>query len=102
MATSPPGAAKTPTETPLETQASPSITLEQAAKLVQCKPEDIEAFKDYGDFVVVVTVAGQKLRADRTGAVPDDCTDAGGRVTDGAVADDSSTSSLPGGRNGKK
>jgi len=42
-----------------------SLTAEQAAVLVGIDAGDVFAFRDYGDRVVVVTVSGHKLEADK-------------------------------------
>jgi len=40
-------------------------TLAQAAKLVKQKEADCLSFKDYGEWVIVITIDGQKLRAEK-------------------------------------
>ena len=42
-----------------------ALTTAQVAKLANCKTTDVLSFKDYGDRVVVVTVAGDKLTVDK-------------------------------------
>jgi hypothetical protein len=44
---------------------SKEYTLAQAAKLVGRKESDCINFKDYGDWVIVITLDGQKLRAEK-------------------------------------
>jgi DNA-binding LytR/AlgR family response regulator len=41
------------------------LTVAQAAALVKVKTAEVLSFRDYGDYVVVVTTAGQKLRGDK-------------------------------------
>lgn len=40
-----------------------AMTAAEAAKLVKRKQDDVLSFADYGDRVVVVTTAGEKLEA---------------------------------------
>lgn len=49
-------------ETPPKTTKAP-LTLDDAARLAGQDVKDCLSFKDYGDTVVVVTVAGEKLTA---------------------------------------
>lgn len=47
------------------TLIKPVLTLDDAAVLVGVDVTDCLAFKDYGDSVVIVTVAGQKLTVNK-------------------------------------
>jgi hypothetical protein len=47
------------------TPTKPVLTLDDAAVLVGVDVTDCLAFKDYGDSVVIVTVDGQKLQANK-------------------------------------
>lgn len=53
--------------TPKEAAKKPisAATLEEAAALFKQDPKDCLSFKDYGECVVLVTVAGQKLKLDK-------------------------------------
>ena len=44
----------------------PAITRAQAARLARIAVKNVFAFRDHGDFVNVVTVAGKKIRIDRS------------------------------------
>jgi|GEM_PF-6300244 len=52
-------------EKPKEPTPIKDLTLEDAAMLAGLDVKDCLTFKDYGDSVVIVTVDGQKLQANK-------------------------------------